>query len=113
MTRHVKRGRLDVAELLVIEVATGDGRGGVVAHGEPGLGDCSEAEVVGSTPTAHPCGDPARLKGIRMYGWPTSGDRECEHDVEELAVGVGLGTVPRTPDPLEVVEARIAAPMQP
>ena len=111
LTRYVKRGGLDRPELLVIEVATSDGRCGVVADGKPGLGDCSETEVVGSAPTAHLCGNPARLKGIRVDSWPTSGYRKREHDVKELAVGVGLGTVPWTPDPLQVVQARVAAAM--
>jgi hypothetical protein len=39
-------------------------------------------------------------------------DREREDDVKELAVGVRLGTVPPTPDPLKVVQARVASPMQ-
>ncbi len=112
MEIDVKRDREGRPELLVIEVAGGHGRDGIVADGKPGLRDRPEGEVVGGLAAAHSCGNPARLKGIRMDGGPTPRDREREDAVKELAVGVCLGTVPPTPDPLKVVQARVASPMQ-
>lgn len=94
---------------LMVEVAGGHGSCGVVADREPCLGDRGERQIVGGPGSAHLGGHPARFEGIGQYGWPAAGDGEGQDDVEQLAVRVGLCSVPAPSGPLRVGQAGVAA----
>ena len=106
---RVAGGRVGRAGLLMVEVAGGDGGGGVVADGEPGLGDRGEREVVGGAGAAHLGGNPAGLNRVGEHARPVPGDGEGQDRVVELAVGVGLGAVPPSPLPLRVGQVGVTA----
>ena len=85
-------------EPLVVPVAAGAARLGVVTGGEPHLGDVPEAEVVGGTGAAHPRRHPAGVDRVAEHVRPQPGDGDSERGDEELAVRVGAGRAPPAPD---------------
>ena len=94
---------------LVVEVTAGDRGGRVGADRQPGLRHRSQGHVVRGAGTAHLGRHPAGLDRIGQHAGPLSRDREGEHQVEQLAVGVGLCAVPASAFPLRIVQAGVPA----
>ena len=95
----------------VIPVSAADSGRGIVADREPCLGEVTHFEVVGCSGSAHLCGNPAWIDRVADDIGPVSRDREREGSHEQLTVAVGLGLVPGTLRPVDVVEGRFAAAM--
>jgi len=82
---------------------------GVVADREPHLGEVSLLQVVGGAGAAHPGGHPAWVHRVAGYVGPAPGDNKSEGGHEQLAVAVGLDSVPPAGRPVQVSQAVVAA----
>src|SRR5665213_2497447 len=99
--------------LLVVKVRSRDGGSGLLADSEPGLGYGAEREIIGCAGATHFRRDPAGFERIRARRWPQSGQRERQGYLEELRVRVRMMAVPGPIGPLQVLEIRTSAQMQP
>jgi hypothetical protein len=68
----------------------------------------TQLEVVTGGRAAHPGRYPAGVDGVADHVGPATGNSEGERGDEQLAVAVGLGAVPPSGVPVEVVEAVVA-----
>src|SRR5258707_10673582 len=103
-------GRLS---LPVVPVAAARGCGGVVADGEPCLGEIARLQIAGCRGAAHLGRDPARIDGVAAYLRPGAREGERERGDVQLALGVGPGGVPGPLGPVDVPQGPGTGVMQP
>ena len=97
----------------MVPVPAADLRRGILADGEPGLGEVPLVEVVGRAGAAHLRRNPSRVDGVARHVRPAARDGERERGEVELAVGVGLAGVPLPSGPVDVVERSAALAVHP
>jgi hypothetical protein len=96
----------------VIKIAAAYQGFAVVAYGKPGLCFWALIQAVGCVRAAHFCGYPARLECVAVYILPFARHGKSQQNVVELRVAVGLRALPAAVDPVEVVQAFVALPVQ-
>src|SRR5580692_2637451 len=94
-------GRLS---LPVVPVAAARGCGGVIADREPCLGEIALLQVAGCCGAPHFGRDPARIDDITEYLRPDAREGERKRGDMELALGVGLGSIPVPLGPVDIPE---------
>lgn len=107
----IHRGCSRALLLAVVPIFPACSCGGIVADGQPCLREVALFEIVGGCGSAHFCWHPAWIYGIAEDVGPMPCDCERERSDEELAVAIGLGLIPATVGPVDVVQRSVTAAM--
>ena len=100
----IKRFRCWSLLFAVMPVASADCRRGIVANGEPGLGEMSHLQIVRSSGAAHFGRHPARIDRVAQHIRPVSGHSKSQGNDAKLAFGVCAARLPATRDPIDVAQ---------
>src|SRR5580692_3465532 len=97
----------------MIEISARNPRTNIVACGKPDLSPAPGVQIVGSSRTSHLGWHPPRFERIRKYFGPTTCDGKSQQNIVKLRIGIGCHALPRSTFPSKVLEAYIAALVQP
>ena len=92
----------------MIKVMTGCKGVGILADSEPGLGAGAFFEAIGGAGAAHFGGYPPGFDRIGQHVFPFPGYGECQDDVVQLGIGIGIVSRPGTFIPCEIFQAFVA-----
>jgi hypothetical protein len=96
----------------VIEVLARDRCRWVVTHRKPNLSAVGGVQIVRRSRTSHLRCHPTRLKSVGENIRPAACDRKGYQNIVQFGVGVSLLPLARAILPREILQTRIAAPVQ-